>query len=50
MKNFVAELLVAALFAAMVCFVLAEWLAGCGETWVDAAGVRHANKCLFINN
>ena len=50
MKKLIAELLVAVLFAALTSFVLAEWLAGCGETWVDAAGVRHANKCLFINN
>lgn len=26
-----------------------EWAAGCGETYVDAKGVRHQNQCLFIN-
>lgn len=25
-----------------------EWAAGCGETYVDAKGVRHQNECLFI--
>ena len=26
-----------------------EWAAGCGESYVDAKGVRHQNQCLFIN-
>lgn len=28
--------------------VLIEWMAGCGETYIDAKGVRHANECIFI--
>ena len=27
---------------------LLEWMAGCGETYIDAKGERHANECLFI--
>ena len=29
-------------------FVLAEWFAGCGETYVDSNGVRHNHECLFL--
>lgn len=35
------------LMAFMVVMV-AEWAAGCGETYVDSKGVRHQNECLFI--
>jgi hypothetical protein len=28
--------------------VAIEWLAGCGETYVDADGVRHQYECVFI--
>ena len=27
---------------------LLEWMAGCGETYIDAKGERHANECIFI--
>ncbi len=29
-------------------FMLLEWLSGCGETYVDSKGVRHANECVFL--
>ena len=28
--------------------LMLEWLAGCGESYVDARGVHHQNECLFI--
>jgi hypothetical protein len=28
--------------------VLVEWAVGCGETYIDAKGVTHANECVFI--
>ena len=31
-------------FAAM----LAEWVTGCGETYIDSKGERHAHECIFI--
>jgi len=37
-------LLLIALFA----ITLVEWAAGCGETYVDANGVRHQYECVFI--
>ena len=36
-------------FAVLGAVVLIEWMAGCGETYVDSKGVRHANECVFIN-
>ena len=36
-------------FAVLGAIVLLEWMAGCGETYVDSKGVRHANECIFIN-
>lgn len=27
---------------------LVEWAVGCGESYVDANGVRHINDCVFI--
>lgn len=35
-------------FAAMLAVLLIEWMAGCGETYVDANGVRHQYECVFI--
>lgn len=32
-----------------LCALMLEWLVGCGETYIDAKGVRHAYECLFIN-
>jgi len=37
----VVTVLLAALFA--------EWLVGCGESYVDSKGGTHTNECLFIN-
>ena len=35
-------------FAVLGAVVLLEWMAGCGETYIDAKGERHANECIFI--
>lgn len=35
---------------AMLAVVLIEWAAGCGETYVDAYGQRHAYECVIVNN
>jgi hypothetical protein len=34
--------------AALGVFIL-EYAAGCGETYIDANGNRHAHECVFIN-
>jgi len=28
--------------------MLVEWSAGCGETYIDAKGIRHQHECLII--
>jgi hypothetical protein len=28
--------------------LLVEWTLGCGETYIDAKGERHAHECMFI--
>lgn len=35
-------------FAVLGAVVLIEWMAGCGETYIDAKGVRHEYECIFI--
>lgn len=37
-------------FALLLPVLLIEWMAGCGESYVDAKGVRHQHECLFIPN
>jgi len=37
-----------AAFAVLGAVFLIEWMAGCGETYIDAKGERHANECMFI--
>ena len=29
--------------------LLLEWAAGCGESYVDAYGHRHAYECVIVN-
>lgn len=37
------------LFCTFMAVITIEWLAGCGESYVDANGNRHLNECVFIN-
>lgn len=46
--NILKELLASLLFAVLVLVVLAEWLAGCGESYVDSDGNRHYYECLIV--
>ena len=39
-------LLIAVFFAVM----LTEWLAGCGESYIDAKGVRHQYECVIFTH
>ena len=36
-------------FSIFMAVIVIEWMAGCGEYYVDAKGVRHLNECIFIN-
>lgn len=46
--DFVLGSAVAVVFAGLMAVVLVEWLAGCGETYIDANGTRHAYECVFL--
>ena len=51
LKRFAAWLCYALLGLATVvagALMLAEWFAGCGETYIDANGVRHNHQCIFL--
>lgn len=46
LMEFVLMCFMAALFAILIM----EWFVGCGETYIDANGKRHAHECLFVGN
>ncbi len=35
-------------FGGLFALLIIEWMAGCGETYIDANGVRHQYECVFI--
>lgn len=35
-------------FVLFMLVVLTEWMAGCGETYIDSKGVRHQHECVFL--
>lgn len=41
--------LVFAALGVLMAGVLIEWAAGCGEHYIDAAGVTHQNECIFLD-
>ena len=43
-----ADVLIATVFGVFLAVLFAEWLVGCGETYVDSKGIRHQHECLFI--
>lgn len=43
------ELLMLCAFGVICAFLMLEWFAGCGETYIDSKGVRHANECVFLD-
>lgn len=38
------------LFAVFLAVMLTEWLAGCGESYIDAKGVRHQYECVIFTH
>jgi ABC-type thiamin/hydroxymethylpyrimidine transport system permease subunit len=40
--------LVGLVFVAGGALFLIEYMAGCGETYVDSKGKTHSNECVFI--
>lgn len=53
MNKWVERVLVlvgSAIFAVLFLVLMIEWLAGCGETWVQADGSRVVGECVFIGD
>jgi len=53
MKKFfevVAATVLTLLFAGLMAVMFIEWMAGCGESYIDSKGVSHANECIIINH
>jgi len=44
------SILIVTAFSTIMVVAILEWLAGCGESYTDAYGVRHQHECLFIDN
>ena len=40
--------IIGAVFVLGGAIVLVEWFSGCGETYIDAKGIRHTHECLFL--
>jgi hypothetical protein len=46
--NWVGVAVASLAFGVVAAVLIIEWFAGCGETYIDANGVRHAYECVFI--
>jgi len=46
--NYIIGGLIMFFFAGFIAVIAIEWFAGCGETYIDANGERHAYECVFI--
>jgi hypothetical protein len=44
----VIDFTIATIFGVLVAILFMEWWVGCGESYVDAKGIRHMNECLFL--
>ena len=47
--KFIASVVITVLMSALMALIFIEWMVGCGESYIDSKGVRHANECLIIN-
>lgn len=48
--NIVLALLLFVLFSLLMAVITIEWVAGCGESYVDSRGERHMYECVYLNN
>lgn len=45
-----AYAIVCGILSGLVALFIAEWAAGCGETYTDSQGVVHKYECIFLPN
>jgi len=48
--SLIAHAILATLFAGFIAVMFIEWMAGCGEHYIDSKGISHANECIIINH
>lgn len=46
--NYTLALLLFLMAGIFLGVIVIEWMAGCGESYVDANGVRHQYECVFL--
>ena len=46
--SFIGVTIAMVAFAGFFAVLIIEWMAGCGETYVDAYGKRHQYECVFL--
>jgi hypothetical protein len=44
----IAYTIMAIIVMLTLALVMIEWVVGCGESYVDSAGTRHYNECVFV--
>lgn len=42
------QVTLAVVIGSVLAVMFIEWMAGCGESYVDSKGVTHANECIII--
>lgn len=47
---FLLQGLIGLAFLVFFLIIFMEWMAGCGETYIDSKGRRHQHECIFINH
>lgn len=47
--NTIFEVVMVIIFGVALAVFAMEWMAGCGEYYIDSKGAVHQNECLFIN-
>lgn len=50
LKEKIVAVLIFAALGVVMAGVLIEWLAGCGEHYIDVSGKVHQNQCIFIGD
>jgi mannose/fructose/N-acetylgalactosamine-specific phosphotransferase system component IIC len=42
------QITLAILVGSLLAVMFIEWMAGCGESYVDSKGITHANECVLV--
>lgn len=44
------QITLAVVVGSLLAVLFIEWMAGCGESYVDSKGIIHANECIIIQH